>query len=115
MTEITILPFFQKLEFLGSYKATLELQTIATQEERLEERTEAKQPFEERRKRKWNAEETETEQAKEDEADEFVPDRAFIVMKQTMLQKYFIGKRGFNRFISPFREVIEKRGWSLLC
>ena len=32
-----------------------------------------------------------------------------------MLQKDFIGERGFRKLISPFKEVIEKRGWSLLC
>ena len=32
-----------------------------------------------------------------------------------MLHKYFIGKRGFNQLISPFREMIEKKGWCLLC
>ena len=32
-----------------------------------------------------------------------------------MLHKDFIGERGFNQLISPFREVIEKKGWSLLC
>ena len=31
------------------------------------------------------------------------------------MHKDFIGERGFNKLISPFREVIEKRGWSLLC
>ena len=29
--------------------------------------------------------------------------------------KDFIGERGFNRLISPFKEVIENRGSSLLC
>ena len=38
----------------GEEEANLELQIIATQEERLEERTEAKQPIKERRKRKMN-------------------------------------------------------------
>ena len=32
-----------------------------------------------------------------------------------MLQKDFIWERGFNKLISPFREVVEKRGWILLC
>ena len=29
------------------------------------------------------------------------------------MQKDFIGERGFMKLISPFREVIEKRGWNL--
>ena len=32
-----------------------------------------------------------------------------------MMQKDSIGERGFNKLISPFREVMEKRGWNLLC
>ena len=36
-------------------------------------------------------------------------------MKETLLQKDFIGERGFVKLISPIREVIEKIGWSLFC
>ena len=32
-----------------------------------------------------------------------------------MLHKDFIGESRFNNLISPFRELIEKKGWSLLC
>ena len=32
-----------------------------------------------------------------------------------MRDKGFIGERGFGTFISPFVEIIEKRGWSLFC
>ena len=77
--------------------------------------TEAEQPPEEGRKRKMNVEETETQQGKEDEANEFVSNGVFVVMEKTMLHKDFIGKRGFNHLKSPFREVIEKKGWRLLC
>ena len=37
---------------------------------------------------------------------------AYMVMKDTSQQKSFIGERGFNKLISKFREVIEKRGWN---
>ena len=30
-----------------------------------------------------------------------------------MQHRDFIGERGFNRLISPFQEIIEKRGWYL--
>ena len=36
-------------------------------------------------------------------------------MEQTLQQKDFIGEKGFNKLISPFREEIEKRGWNLIC
>ena len=32
-----------------------------------------------------------------------------------MSDKGFIGERGYGTFISPFAEIIEKKGWSLLC
>ena len=52
---------------------------------------------------------------KKDEMDEFVSDGAYEVMEEKMLKKDFIGERGFMQFISPFKEVIKKRVWSLLC
>ena len=96
-------------------EATLELQTMVTQEERLEVRTEIEPPIEERRKGKWNAEEEERKQDKEDEADEFVSDKAFVGMENTMLKKDFIREKGFKQLISPFKEAIMQKGWSLLC
>ena len=47
--------------------------------------------------------------------DELVPNRAYEVMQNKMMKKDFIGERGFKQLIPPFKEVIEKRGWSLLC
>ena len=35
--------------------------------------------------------------------------------KKNLSDKRFIGERGFGTFISPFAEIIEKRGWSLFC
>ena len=32
-----------------------------------------------------------------------------------MSDKGFIGERGFGKLISPFAEIIKKRGWSLFC
>ena len=49
------------------------------------------------------------------EVDDFVSARALVVMEQTLLKMDFIRERGFNKLISSFREVIEKRCWSLLC
>ena len=59
--------------------------------------------------------ERETEQEKRDEANEFVSNGEFVIMENTMLKKDFIGERGFKQLISPFKEVIEQKGWSLLC
>ena len=79
-----------------------------TQEEGPEARTKVetktKQLPEENRKRKRSEEETE----EEEKVDELILESAHIVMKETMLQKDFIGERGFVKLISPTREVIEK-------
>ena len=32
-----------------------------------------------------------------------------------LFDKEFVGKRGFRKLISPFSEVIEKRGWGFFC
>ena len=69
---------------------------------------------EERRKIKMK-EEGEKKQGEEVNMDEFISDRAYEVMEKKMLRKDFIGERGFNQFILLFKEVIEKRGRSLLC
>ena len=65
--------------------------------------------------RKKSNEEGEKEKGEEVEMHEFVSDKAYEVMDKKMLKKDFIGERGFKQLISPFKEVIEKRRWSLLC
>ena len=42
-------------------------------------------------------------------------DEAYSLWEKNLSDKGFIGKRGFGKFISPFVEIIEKRGWNLLC
>ena len=32
-----------------------------------------------------------------------------------MQHRDFIGEKGFSRLISPFQEIIEKRGWHVFC
>ena len=75
-----------------------------------EARKETEQPVEESRKRKRNTEDVEIEQEEEeDEEDELISNVAYVIMKDTLQKKSFIGERRFNKVISPFREVIEKR------
>ena len=65
------------------------------------------------RKRKRNAEET--EQGQEEEVSEFISDSAFVLWENNLKEKDFIVGRGFNKLISPFVNVVEKRWWQLLC
>ena len=69
---------------------------MVTQEEQPEVRTETEPRIEEGRKRKRNAEEGEIEQEKEEEADMFVSNGAFVIMENTMLKKDLIGEKGFK-------------------
>ena len=64
---------------------------------------------------KRNVEKVEIEQGEDVEVYDFIYVGALVVIEHTLLQKDFIRERGFNKLISPFREVIEKRCWSLLC
>ena len=45
---------------------------------------------------------------------DFVSDKAFVLWENNIKDRGFIVKRGFSRLISPFIEMIEKRGWQLL-
>ena len=79
------------------------------EEERPETRTKTEQPTKETRKRKRGVEEAETEQRKEKVSD-FYSELAYFARKDKLQHKDFIGERGFSKLISPFLEIIEKRG-----
>ena len=91
-----------------------EAQSRAVQEEeRLETRTKTEQPTEKTRKRKRGDEEAETEQ-REEKVSDFVSECAYFAWRDKLQHKDFFGERGFNKIISPFIEMIEKRGCQLL-
>ena len=43
--------------------------------------------------------------------DEFVSEEAYSVWKKHYAGKGFVGERGFSQLISPFKELIEQKGW----
>ena len=51
------------------------------------------------------------EKQQEEEEDEFVSEEAFSIWKKHYAGKGFVGERGFSQLISPFKELIEQRGW----
>ena len=55
------------------------------------------------------------ERQQEEEEDEFVSEEAFSIWKKHYAGKGFVGERGFNQLISPFKELIEQRGWGKFC
>ena len=55
------------------------------------------------------AEEVEIERRNEKVRD-FVLDKAFVLWEKNLKERGVIVKRGFNKLITPFIEMIEKRG-----
>ena len=68
------------------------------------------QTREESRKRKRGNNEAGAEKRK-DIARNFISERATALMEESLKEMGFIVERGFKKAISPFAEVLEKRGW----
>ena len=66
--------------------------------------------MEESRKRKRGNEEVESNEQK---ASDWVSDLAYVAWKDKLQYKDFIGESGFNKWISPFQELVESMGWHL--
>ena len=79
--------------------------------ERYENRIETEHTIEETRKRKRGAKEAEQ---REEKASDLVSKRAYFAWRDKLQHRDFIGERGFSKLISPFQELIEKKGWNLL-
>ena len=62
-------------------------------------------------KRQKIDEKSRAEQAKEvDDNEAFILDEVYSLWEKNLSDKGFIRERGFSTFISPFAEIIEKRG-----
>ena len=55
------------------------------------------------------------EKQQEEEEDEFVSEESYSIWKKYYAGKGFVGERGFSKLISPFKELIEQRGWGNFC
>ena len=55
------------------------------------------------------------EKQQEEEEDEFVSEEALSIWKKYYAGKGFFGERGFSKLISPFKKLIEQRGWGNFC
>ena len=53
--------------------------------------------------------------AREEEVEDFVSDEAYSNWKKHYANKGFVAERRFRNLITPFKEMIEKRGWKALC
>ena len=84
------------------------MEEYAEKEEEAVQATQAKIEEEER------AEEARAEHGEEKESD-WVSQLAYVAWRDKLQHRDFIGERGFNKWIFPFQEIIEKRGWLLFC
>ena len=83
-------------------------QAVAGQgEEMAEVNEELEQTVEESRKRKRGNEEAYSSEKK---ASDWVSDLAYVTWKDKLQYRDFIGERGFNKWISQFKEIIEGKG-----
>ena len=69
--------------------------------------------MEESRKRKRGDEKARAESSREKVSD-WVSNMAYIACRDKLQHRDFIGERGFNKWISPFQELVESKGWHLL-
>ena len=53
--------------------------------------------------------------AREEDIEDFVLEEAYSNWKKHYANKGFVAERSFKNPITPFKEMIEKRGWSSLC
>ena len=58
-------------------------------------------------------EQPEKEATEEDK--DFISQEAKELSNKILFNKEFVCERGFGKLISPFSEVIEKRGWGFFC
>ena len=87
---------------------TGEVHLETTEENRTSEQPEV-QPVERQQKRKGK------ERRQEEEENEFISKEAHSLWKKHYAGKGFIRERGFSQLISPFKELIEQRGWGKFC
>ena len=76
-------------------------------EERVEVNDELEQTVEESRKTKKGNEEVES--SKQNVSD-WVSDMAYMSWRDKLQHRDFIGERGFNKWVSPFQELVESKG-----
>ena len=55
------------------------------------------------------------EKVTEEEVEDFVSEEAHSNMRKHYANKGFVAERRFKNPITPFKEMIEKRGWETLC
>ena len=73
------------------------------------------EPVEEERVAKRQRTERRIEEEETGSDKDFVSKEAKDLWNRLLADKGFVNKRGFGKLISPFSEIIEKRGWESFC
>ena len=87
-----------------------QIKSILTEEPEAQPETE--QPVEEGRRPKRLISVCHNEDAESEEERAFFSAKVRSVWEKQLADKGFINERGFGKFISPFSEIIEKKGWN---
>ena len=90
-------------EYIEREEETVQVTQAEIEEEEgiVEAKAKPKQPVEETRKGKMGAKETIAEHNK-GKVNDWVSELPFIAWKEKLQHRYFIGERGFSKWISPF-------------
>ena len=80
-----------------------------------ETQLEMEEPVEEERAGKRQRVVEQTEEGGSEEDKDFVSAEAKDIWTKVLADKGFVCERGFGKLISPFSEIIEKRGWESFC
>ena len=73
------------------------------------------EPVEEERATKEQKTVRRTEEEETEDNEAFISDEAHAIWNKQFDDKGFVSERGFGKLISPFSEIIEKRGWEFFC
>ena len=67
--------------------------------------------------RKWKnrrrGKRNEEAESSEQKAGDWVSNLDYIAWRDKLQHRDFIGERGFNKWASPFQELVESKGWHL--
>ena len=99
----------------GEEEVYLEPLAETTQVAEPEVQKEALNPAQKERKKKIAEKVELSKRRKQKTTNAFILDEAYSFCKENLSDKGFIRERGFCTFISPFPEIIKKRGWNLFC
>ena len=99
----------------GVEEVHLEPPTETIMNAELETQPEMEEPVEEERAAKRQRVVEQTEEGGSEEEKDFVSAKAKDIWTKVLADKGFVCERGFGKLISPFSEIIEKRGWESFC